>query len=135
MAKGNSNARQNQKRRSAVSDRAHQKFSSDRKRRTFKASNYLPQAKIKTHDYGKRLLRRTVKKIVVTTKHPKQQVQEPVVKRDALRITLRPTECRIRKKYKKKMLKSIAAQIQRSGGNVSSWRKQRAKRRNIIYRC
>jgi len=76
-----------------------------------------------------------VKKIVVTTKHPKQQVQAPVVKRDALRITLRPTECRIRKKYKKKMLKSIAAQIQRSGGNVSSWRNQRAKRRNIIYRC
>jgi len=84
---------------------------------------------------GERLPRRTVKKIVVTTKHPKQQVQEPVVKRDALRITLKPTECRIRKKYKKMMLKSIAAQIQRSGGNVSSWRKQRAKRRNIIYRC
>jgi len=84
---------------------------------------------------GIRLLRRPVKKIVVTTKHPKQQVQAPVVKRDALRITLRPTECRIRKKYKKMMLKSIAAQIKRSGGNVSSWRKQRAKRRNIIYRC
>jgi len=87
------------------------------------------------YNQRQRLPSRTVKKIVVTTKHPKQQVQAPVVKRDALRITLRPTECRIRKKYKKKMLKSIAAQIQRSGGNVSSWRKQRAQRRNIIYRC
>jgi len=97
--------------------------------------NFIATTRSNNQLNGNRLLRRPVKKIVVTTKHPKQQVEKPVLKRDTLRITLRPKECRIRKKYKKKMLKSIAAQIQRSGGNVSSWRNQRAQRRNIIYRC
>jgi len=128
MARSSKNAKKN--RLSSISD-----INKKNTRRSYRRTKQISITPTGVYNQRQRLPRRTVKKIVVTTKHPKQQVQEPVVKRDALRITLRPTECRIRKKYKKKMLKSIAAQIQRSGGNVTSWRKQRAKRRNIIYRC
>lgn len=83
-----------------------------------------------------RLLRRKIKKQVVIPAHPKQPSQRLGVKRGTLRSTLQLRTCRLRKAYKKTMLKQLAAQNARRGsGALNRWRKQRRQSTNIIYRC
>lgn len=98
----------------------------------FSTRNRVPYTRSKED----RLLRREFKRQVVTgTTHPKQAVQKTTVKRGILRSTTTLPECRLRKQYKKRMLKAIAAQVKRSGKGLSAWRRMRRKYTNIIYRC
>lgn len=113
----------------------HQRKNQTTSNRRIKRDIFLHQQRTPS-PLTQRLHRRGIKKAVVTgTTHPKQQVQKTSVKRGTLRLTMLKPDCMRRKKYKKQMLKSIAAQVKKSGGNMSAWRKLRATRRTITYRC
>ena len=43
--------------------------------------------------------------------------------------------CKGRKAYKKQMLRKVAAQVKKSGGSMSDWRRQRAVRRKTVWEC
>lgn len=100
---------------------------SPRRKNTFKR-DYLNRTLIRETPNFRR---RPVSKIIV-----QQRIipRKPRVTRGILRLELRSTECKRRKKYKKSMMKKLAAQAG-AGGKLSSWRKTLDKTPNISYKC
>ena len=54
-----------------------------------------------------------------------------------LRIVLQPSKCKIRKRFKKTMMKKLAAQVMASGGkgSLARWRTNRKLTNNVQFRC
>jgi hypothetical protein len=108
----------------------------------------LPKTKptVKLPKISLHTIRRVAKTSTIRPGRPKTPptvVSQQVVprgtkfRRNKLRIALQPKECRIRKAYKKQMLKKLAAQVTKRGGRsaLSNWRVKRRQQTNIQYRC